>query len=385
MYAVSATLTMTGTTFSSNSVSSATSHGGGAYLSSCMTTMLDCVFSDNYASDYGGGLYTIGGSTTVNHTDFDSNYAPTGGGWYVVSGSAALTSSYFVGNSGTLGYRDMHRAGGTVLFETGCPAELYFYGKDLLDCYTCSVVFYPKDMRDMGCMSWTSYETANTQDELESAIMFDRRIELTADISLTHAVAVLGFENQASGKLLGTPIAREANLTGLVIDGAGIYTLDGGSTYRCFYINNPSTEVTITNLTIANGYASIYADVYTSSQGGAIYTGSSITLSLLCCVVSASTASTGSCKSDASYGGGVYMGINGNLLSRGSNFTSNRAYQGSGLYLSSGTEALIEDCTFDSNTYYNYRSSCSSNYGYQSYGKLGAFILLFYLRHVWLT
>jgi len=367
MFAVGATLTLTGTTFSSNSVSSTASHGGGAYLSSCMTTMLDCVFSDNYASDYGGGLYTIGGSTTVNHTDFDSNYAPTGGGWYVVSGSAALTSSYFVGNSGTLGYRDMHRAGGTVLFETGCPAELYFFGKDLLDCYTCSVVFYPKDMRDMGCMSWTSYETANTQDELESAIMFDRRIELTADISLTHAVAVLGFENQASGKLLGTPIAREANLTGLVIDGAGIYTLDGGSTYRCFYINNPSTEVTITNLTLINGYTS--SATYTPNQGGAIYTGSSITLSMLRCVVSSSTAYTGSCSTTGTYGGGLFMGINGNLHLHESTFTSNRAYQGSGMYLSSGTEALIENSTFGSNTFYNYRSSCSSNYNYQSYGK----------------
>ena len=367
MFAVSSTLTMTDTTFSSNSASSTIGYGGGAFLSSCTTTMLRCVFANNYATTNGGALYTTGGSTTANHSDFDSNYASIGGGWYVASGYAALTSSLFVSNTGTLGYRDMHRASGTVLFETGCPSELYFFGKDLLDCYDCSAVYYPKDMRDMGCMPWTSYETAGTQDELESAIMFDRRIEFVADIFLTHAVAILGFENQASGTLLGTPIAREANLAGLVIDGAGVYTLDGGSTYRCFYINNPSTEVTITNLIMTNGYTS--SATYTPNQGGAIYTGTTITLSIISSVVSSSTAYTGSCATDASNGGGLFMGSNGNLHLQESTFTSNRAYQGSGVYINSGTEALIEDCTFGSNTHYNYRSSCSTAYSYQSYGK----------------
>jgi len=145
--------------------------------------------------------------------------------------------------------------------------------------------------------------------------------------------------------------------------------IDGRDSYRCFYIYNAGTEVTLTGLTITNGYTSIYADAYSSSNGGAIYTGISITLSIISSVVSSSTAYTGSCATDASNGGGLFMGSNGNLHLQESTFTSNRAYQGSGVYINSGTEALIEDCTFGSNTHYNYRSSCSTAYSYQSYGK----------------
>ena len=153
----------------------------------------------------------------MNQTQFESNYASSGGGWYFANGVAALTSPYFVSNTGTLGYRDMHRAAGIVTFETSCPVGQYFFGKDVLDCYDCSSVYYPKDMRNEGCMPWTSYETAGTQDELESAIMFDRTVELTADLSLNHAVAILGFES----------------LTGVVIDGA-TYTVIGCCTILKF-------------------------------------------------------------------------------------------------------------------------------------------------------
>ena len=328
--------------------------------------MSQCVFSNNIVDDRGGGLFTTGGTTTMNQTQFESNYASTGGGWFVASGTAALTSPYFVSNTGTLGYRDMHRAAGTVTFETGCPEGQFFFGKDVLDCYDCSSVYYPKDMRDEGCMPWTSYKTAGTQDELESAIMFDRRIEFTADITLTRAVAILGFQNQAAGKLLKSQVTQEANLTGLVIDGMGAYKLDGGNIYRCFYIYNPGTEVILRNLTITNGYTSALA--YSSSKGGAIFVGSSITLSMYDCVVSSSTASTGSCYTDLSYGAGLFMGSNGNLHLQDGTFSSNRAYQGSGLYLSSGAVALIEDTVFDSNSHFNYRTTCYYSY-YQSYGK----------------
>ena len=203
VFATSATLIVTGTTFSSNIISSYTAYGGGAYLSSCTTTMSQCVFSNNIVDDRGGGLFTTGGTTTMNRTQFESNYASTGGGWYVANGVAALTSPYFVSNTGTLGYRDMHRAAGTVTFKTSCPGGKYFFGKDVLDCYDCSSIYYPKDMRDEGCMPWTSYETAGMQDELESAIFFNRTIALTADIQLSSGVALLTKWRDRSSLLQG--------------------------------------------------------------------------------------------------------------------------------------------------------------------------------------
>jgi hypothetical protein len=63
------------------------------------------------------------------------------------------------------------------------------------------------------------------------------------------------------------------------------------------------------------------------------------------------------------------MGSNGKLHLQGGTFSSNRAYQGSGLYLSSGAVALIEDTVFDSNSHFNYRTACNHSY-YQSYGNL---------------
>lgn len=103
-----------------------------------------------------------------------------------------------------------------------------------------------------------------------------------------------------------------------------------------------------------------------------MFVGSSITLSMLGCTVSSSTARTGGSYTDESYGAGLFMGSNGDLHIEGSTFTTNRAYQGSGVYLSSGTVALIEDSAFNSNSHYGYRtSSSSSSYWssrYRSYG-----------------
>jgi hypothetical protein len=106
-------------------------------------------------------------------------------------GSSALFGYKFSGNTGYNGYQDMHRASGTLTFAASCPVGQYFFGKDVLNCYDCSSVYNPKDMRDEGCMPWTSYATAGTQEELESAIMFNRTIALTADIQLSSGVALL--------------------------------------------------------------------------------------------------------------------------------------------------------------------------------------------------
>jgi len=206
IYASSSTLTISNTIFNGNRASS---YGGGIYATSSTLKIWMCTFVSNSGSS-GGGLFTSAGTTNLNRTTFSSNSATYGSGYYMNGGTTAMASHVFSSNSGTLGYRDMHRASGTLTIEMGCPINKYNFGRDLLDCYDCSSIYYPKDLSFDECEAWSALEYVGTQDELESAIMFDRTVELTADVSLNHAVAILGFES----------------LTGVVIDGAN-YTVIG--------------------------------------------------------------------------------------------------------------------------------------------------------------
>jgi hypothetical protein len=103
MFATSATLIMTGTTFSSNTISSYTAYGGGAYLSSCTTTMSQCIFSNNIVDGWGGGLFTTGGTTTMSQTQFESNYASTGGGFFATGTKISVSTSTFIINAAVNG------------------------------------------------------------------------------------------------------------------------------------------------------------------------------------------------------------------------------------------------------------------------------------------
>lgn len=206
LYLASTTATIFDTSFNENR---ARSVGGGLYTSYGTTTISESSFNGNYAGSSGGGLYTSYGATSIARTIFSSNSGSYGAGYYMYGGTTAMAAHVFSSNSGTFGYSDMHRVSGTLTIEMGCPETKYNFGKGLLDCYSCSSTLYPKDLSFEDCKVWTSHEYASTQDELEAAIIFNSTVELTADISLTHAIAILGFEI----------------LTDVVIDGADLYTV----------------------------------------------------------------------------------------------------------------------------------------------------------------
>jgi len=263
MFAVSSSLTMTDTTISNNIVSSSYANGGGAYLSSCNTTIMRCLFSNNSASYSGGGLYTTGGSTTVNHTDLNSNYAARGGGVYssgtilifsssgmllnaasygggvflsgsslsefvdcmwsknavtqtgggaYVTGSATVVyfqAYVFHDNTATQdSYRDLYAALGSIYLSNGCTDGLHNFGTGLLRCYGCSIT-YPADLNRTRCKPWTSSVDVHSGRELAAAVMLNSTINLMNDVTVRSEVAVVGFNS----------------LTGAVFDGGGIYTI----------------------------------------------------------------------------------------------------------------------------------------------------------------
>jgi hypothetical protein len=111
LYALCATLTITNTTFSSNSADGAnyaylTVYGGGIYTgSNTTTTISSSFFSGNtanagaYDNAYGGAIYCTG-PTTITNTTFSSNGASNFGGGVDASGkSIAISGSTFSSNS----------------------------------------------------------------------------------------------------------------------------------------------------------------------------------------------------------------------------------------------------------------------------------------------
>ena len=84
--------------------------------------------------------------------------------------------------------------------------------------------------------------TVSTQSALNAALASGTTIELAANINLTTTVdsSYGGSGVYISGK------------TGLVIDGMGMYEVNGQNARRCFYIGG--SEVALQGLTVTNGY-----------------------------------------------------------------------------------------------------------------------------------
>ncbi|HUI88698.1 MAG TPA: FG-GAP-like repeat-containing protein [Anaerolineales bacterium] len=88
------TLTVTGSTFSSNS---ANNHGGGINNNGTLT-VTGSTFSGNFAGFHGGGISNSGALTVTNST-FQGNTATYYGGGIINSGTLTVTNSTFYGNS----------------------------------------------------------------------------------------------------------------------------------------------------------------------------------------------------------------------------------------------------------------------------------------------
>jgi len=85
-----------------------------------------------------------------------------------------------------------------------------------------------------GIARQTSSVSVSSQADLKSNLVSRTTIVLSADIFLTSIITINGQKD-------------------LVIDGQGLYKVDGQMLSGCFSIGGSSTSVTLTGLTIANG------------------------------------------------------------------------------------------------------------------------------------
>ena len=90
--------------------------------------------------------------------------------------------------------------------------------------------------------------TVTSQSSLNSNVVSGRTIELGADIALT--ANYYDFYGMSGVYISG--------ITGLVVDGVGLYEINGQGARRCFWIERGS-DVALQNLVITNGFVSVGA------------------------------------------------------------------------------------------------------------------------------
>ena len=300
-------------------------------------------FYGNVVSVHGGGLFLSGSgvSASLTRCDWQRNSASAnGGGIYVTSGAAVSLSGYSFGNNTSAGLTPnegydlyfVNFAASTFSLSTACASGESNTGAGLMGCYGCALT-YPANLSAAACQVYSTTKTAYSQAQLEDALISDRTVTLSADLWLTGPITVLGFQT----------------LTGLVIDGQEVYTLDGQGSHRGVYVSNAGTEVTLQGLTLANCRATDAS--YGGSYGGALFIDAGVEVTLTEVTMRNSFAVNG-------WGGGAYIGAN-------SLFTVSHGYflfnsidseggagvqtHGAGAYLSEGVTATISVAHFRNN------------------------------------
>jgi LPXTG-site transpeptidase (sortase) family protein len=157
--------------------------------------------------------------------------------------------------------------------------------------------------------------------------------------SLRQAIADAAAGDEIIFSVTGSITLTTGQLTiekSLTISGPGeaLLTIDGNDNSRVFEIKSGSYAVTISGLTIANGY--------TLLNGGGMLNGSTGTLLLQHVKFSGNTAFNG--------GGGLYNDQSSPILEYVT-FSGNRAdHRGGGMYNTSGSNPMLTDVTFSDNT-----------------------------------
>jgi len=362
-----ASLSMSDCTLAINSAS--TGYGGGIDISATMTFYLTrCIFVHNSADLDGGALRVGFGATgTLLDCTFRGNRAKRYGGAVAILTSTttvAFQGYEFVSNYDFSGsYKDIYREdSATLTFANSCPLGYYNFGYGWLECSNCESSFTAAVLHGDDCKSSTgTFLKITTQYDLEEAFMINRTLMLGADIQLTDTIYMFR-------------VASQAALTGLVVDGGGQYSVDGGDSVRCFLVYGTGMNVAFRNLTISNGFVSTFSKY--SNYGAAVYVGefSALRMSSVT-ITSCRTASTGwggavyvessslvmvdsvMSSNYASYGGCIGGGAFSTVsLTRVSIF-NNTASHGGGYYTSSSSAVLsMTECTLRKN-------SVSAGYG----------------------
>jgi len=203
----------------------------------------------------------------------------------------------------------------------------------------------------------TSTYPVSMQAEAEYLAMEPKRLSWAGNRELTTTVVVVGtqdalIENLHSNTTINlgddiflygnkanfyTGIVIDKDQESLVIDGLGLYKVDGQSNCRCFYMTGSDVNVVIQNLEITKGVSQD-----DGIGGGGVYIYKS-EVHLVSC-----TITTNSGSGEVSVGGALFMNF-GFVSLVACSVTSNGASRGGGIDIDHG-QLLLVGCLFSGNS-----------------------------------
>lgn len=177
------------------------------------------------------------------------------------------------------------------------------------------------------CAVPTPEADVDTEELLEASLMHNRTVYLGADIYLSSTFYVLIGLNE---------------VLDFVLDGKGLWKLDGQDSVRCLFIVGSGAKVGLKDLSITNGYAS--ESSMNGYYGGGIYVGDGAVLNVEGCTISSSRTAT--------YGQGAGIYIDNAVVSLADTVIEfNMVYygKGAGVFLASSSVVTINGGTINSN------------------------------------
>ena len=351
------TLTVSGSTFKENGGL----YGAGIFVAGSDFTVSDCVFDKNTA--FGKGNMTPnnnnGAAIVVTDTgkditgaitgsNFTNNKAQYGGAIYICEGNIAISDSLFENNSADV-------EGGAIDIDSAINNPVVTVENSKFVNNTPQAIHNSKELH-LGIETFT---------DLQNAIdLVDGILTLDSDIAMT--------DDEAANFVNGVIINKNIR-----IDGKG-HTIDAKNLGRIFKINN-WCDVTLTNVTLTNGNATVGGAIYnfgnldlvyvnfvnnTAKYGGAIMNyayglvlddstftnntakiGGAIYNSEDCFVVGNSTFANNTAK----IGGAIYNYGIGFVIGN-STFVNNSAADGAGAIMNGGRGFVVGNSTFANNT-----------------------------------
>ena len=268
-----ATLTITNTTISNNSVTGTDAEGGGINNIGTLT-ITNSTLSNNSSQERGGGIFSGDGAPTVtinNSTLSNNSSGRNGGGIYFGNGSYTITNSTLSNNS----------SGGS--------------GGGIFD--------------SKGTVTITGTTLSNNSSSNGGGAVYNTNEDGQGSLTITNSTVSNNSASAQGGAILTH--AGSSNITNSTISGNS--AVEGGGIY------NYNSNMIIANSTISNNVV--------SGQGGGVSNSSNSNLSI--------RNSTLSNNSASGPGGGVYSG--GRWTITNSTLFNNSASQGGGVYHENST------------------------------------------------
>ena len=313
---------ITGTISGSKFTNNKAQYGGAAYFNKGFVTITDSVFENNVATAEGGAVDFSHASVkdlvvSINNSSFVGNKAPVAGAIFT-NVDSKITNSNFINNSAA-------KIGGAICNVNDLTVENSKFVNN-----TPQAIHNSKELH-LGIETFT---------DLQNAIdLVDGILTLDSDIAMT--------DDEAAGFVNGVAINKD-----IVIDGKG-HTIDAKNLGRIFKINN-WCDVTLTNVTLTNGNATVGGAIYNFGNLDLVYVnfvnntakyGGAIMNYAYGLVLDDSTFTNNTAK----IGGAIYnYGIG--FVVGNSTFVNNSAADGAGAIMNGGRGFVVGNSTFANNT-----------------------------------